>query len=245
MRFSAVSPYNAAAKLRLPEKVVVYDSTLRDGEQMPGVHFTLEQKTSIARKLDEVGVHQIEAGFPAVSESEKAAVKEVASLGLDAEVLCLSRALKQDIDAAVDCDVDMVLLFIATSDLHLRYKLKMTREQVLDKAVEAVDYASAHGLKASMSSEDSTRSDVSFMADMFDRCEQGRRGEAGHHGHARLRGAGGGPVHRIQPEGEDEAAPLGPSAQRLRPGDRERRGRAVGWGGGHSDDGRGHRREGW
>ncbi|MDQ1371767.1 MAG: methanogen homocitrate synthase [Candidatus Thermoplasmatota archaeon] len=171
MRFSAVSPYNAAAKLRLPEKVVVYDSTLRDGEQMPGVHFTLEQKTSIARKLDEVGVHQIEAGFPAVSESEKAAVKEVASLGLDAEVLCLSRALKQDIDAAVDCDVDMVLLFIATSDLHLRYKLKMTREQVLEKAVEAVDYASAHGLKASMSSEDSTRSDVSFMADMFGRCE--------------------------------------------------------------------------
>lgn len=172
MRFSAVSPYNAAAKLRIPEKVVVYDSTLRDGEQMPGVHFTLEQKTSIARKLDEVGVHQIEAGFPAVSDSEKAAVKEVASLGLDAEILCLSRALKQDIDAAIDCDVDMVLLFIATSDLHLRYKLKMTREQVLEKAVEAVDYASAHGLKASMSSEDSTRSEVPFMADMFDRCER-------------------------------------------------------------------------
>lgn len=172
MRFSAVSPYNAAAKLRIPEKVVVYDSTLRDGEQMPGVHFTLEQKTSIARKLDEVGVHQIEAGFPAVSDSEKAAVKAVSSLGLEADILCLSRALKQDIDAAVECDVDMVLLFIATSDLHLRYKLKMSREQVVEKAVAAVDYAKAHGLKASMSSEDSTRSDVSFMADMFGRCER-------------------------------------------------------------------------
>ena len=170
MRFSAVSPYNAAAKARLPEKIVVYDSTLRDGEQMPGVHFTLEQKLSIARKLDEAGVHQIEAGFPAVSEGEKAAVKQISSMGLDADILCLSRALKQDIDAAVDCDVDMVLLFIATSDLHLRYKLKMTREQVVEKAVQAVEYAHAHGIRASMSSEDSTRSDVPLMAEMFSRC---------------------------------------------------------------------------
>lgn len=172
MRFSAVSPYNAAAKARLPEKIVVYDSTLRDGEQMPGVHFTLEQKLSIARKLDEAGVHQIEAGFPAVSEAEKAAVKQISSMGLDADILCLSRALKQDIDAAVDCDVDMVLLFIATSDLHLRYKLKMTREQVVEKAVQAVEYAHAHGIRASMSSEDSTRSDVPLMAEMFSRCER-------------------------------------------------------------------------
>ncbi len=172
MRFSAVSPYNAAAKARLPEKIVVYDSTLRDGEQMPGVHFTLEQKLSIARKLDEAGVHQIEAGFPAVSEAEKAAVKQISSMGLDADILCLSRALKQDIDAAVDCDVDMVLLFIATSDLHLRYKLKMTREQVVEKAVQAVEYAHAHGIRASMSSEDSTRSDVPLMAELFSRCER-------------------------------------------------------------------------
>jgi isopropylmalate/homocitrate/citramalate synthase len=172
VRFSAVSPYNAAAKAPLPERILVYDSTLRDGEQMPGVHFTLEQKVSIARKLDEVGVHQIEAGFPAVSEGEKEAVGRVASLGLEADILCLSRALKQDIDAAIDCDVDMVLLFIATSDLHLRYKLKMSREQVMDKALQAVEYAHAHGITASMSSEDSTRSDLSFMAEVFRRCEE-------------------------------------------------------------------------
>lgn len=171
MSFSAVSPYNAVSKAQLPEKVVVYDSTLRDGEQMPGVHFSLEQKLTISRKLDEIGVHQIEAGFPAVSDSEKAAVKQVASLGLDADILCLSRALEQDIDAAVECDVDMVLLFIATSDLHLRYKLKMTREQAVDRAVEAVEYARAHGLRVSMSSEDSTRSDVQYVAEMFAKCE--------------------------------------------------------------------------
>lgn len=139
---------------------------------MPGVHFSVEQKVSIARKLDEIGVHQVEAGFPAVSDSERECVKTIASLGLDADVLCLSRTLKQDIDASVECNVDMVLLFIATSELHLRYKLKLTRDQVLEKAVEAVEYAKAHGLKVSMSSEDSTRSDLSFMTDLFSRCEE-------------------------------------------------------------------------
>jgi isopropylmalate/homocitrate/citramalate synthase len=138
---------------------------------MPGVRFTLDSKIAIARKLDEAGVHQIEAGFPAVSESEKEAVKRISSLGLDADILCLSRTLEQDIDAAAQCDVDMVLLFIATSDLHLKYKLKFTREQVLDKAVHAVEYASAHGLRVSMSSEDSTRSDMGFMVEFFRRCE--------------------------------------------------------------------------
>ncbi len=171
MRFSAVSPYNAVSKLALPETIIVYDSTLRDGEQMPGVHFTRDQKVAIARKLDEVGVHQIEAGFPAVSDGERESVKAIAGLGLDADILCLSRTLQPDIDAAIDCDVDMVLLFVATSELHLRYKLKMTREQVLDKAVQSVEYATAHGIKASLSTEDSTRSDLGFMMDVYRACE--------------------------------------------------------------------------
>jgi isopropylmalate/homocitrate/citramalate synthase len=167
VRFSAVSPYNAASKVALPETIIVYDSTLRDGEQMPGVHFTREQKVSIARKLDEVGVHQIEAGFPAVSDGERESVKAISRLGLDADILCLSRTLQSDIDAAIECDVDMVLLFVATSELHLRYKLKMTREQVLEKAVQSVEYAAAHGIKASLSTEDSTRSDLGFMMDVY------------------------------------------------------------------------------
>ena len=172
MRFSAVSPYNAASRVALPETIIVYDSTLRDGEQMPGVHFTRDQKVAIARKLDEVGVHQIEAGFPAVSDGERESVKTIAGLALDADVLCLSRTLQSDIDAAIDCDVDMVLLFVATSELHLRYKLKMTREQVLEKAVQSVEYAAAHGLKASLSTEDSTRSDLGFMLDVYRASEE-------------------------------------------------------------------------
>jgi methanogen homocitrate synthase len=165
-----LSPFNRLTNRSLPEKVVVYDSTLRDGEQMPGVRFSLEQKISIARKLDEVGVHQIEAGFPAVSETERSSVKAVAGLGLDAEILCLARTLEQDIDAAVQCDVDLVLLFIATSDLHLRYKLKMNRDQVLERAVRATEYAVAHGLRASMSTEDTTRSDIDFVKALYRAC---------------------------------------------------------------------------
>ncbi|OGS42901.1 MAG: homoaconitate hydratase [Euryarchaeota archaeon RBG_16_62_10] len=172
MRFSAVSPYNISARVRLPDRIVVYDSTLRDGEQMPGVHFTPEQKLGIARKLDEVGVHQIEAGFPAVSDDEKKSVKSIAELGLEADILCLARTTQGDIDAAADCGVDMVLLFIATSELHMRYKLKMTREEVLKRAVTSVQYAKARGLKVSISTEDSTRSDLGFMLEIYRACER-------------------------------------------------------------------------
>ena len=107
-------------------KVTIYDSTLREGEQMPGVRFTPEQKLEIAEMLIEAGVRQIEAGFAAVSAVECKAIKSIASKKGDAEILSLARARREDIDAAMRCGVDMVLIFIATSDLHLRKKLRMT-----------------------------------------------------------------------------------------------------------------------
>ena len=166
----SLSPFNSLVGRSLPERVIVYDSTLRDGEQMPGVRFDPEQKATIARKLDEVGVHQIEAGFPAVSQTEHASVKAISGLGLDAEILCLSRTLEGDIDSAIECDVDMVLLFIATSDLHLRYKLRMSRDEVLERAVSATEYAVSHGLRTSVSTEDTTRSDLEFVLRLFSEC---------------------------------------------------------------------------
>lgn len=172
MRFSAVSPFNLAAKLSLPEKIVVYDSTLRDGEQMPGVHFTPAQKVEIATKLSEIGVPQIEAGFPAVSEEEMRAVKEISSLGLNSEILCLARTTQPDIDAAADAGVDMVLLFIATSNLHMTYKLRMSKEEILSRAVNSVEYARARGLRVSLSSEDTTRSDISLVTEVYRECEK-------------------------------------------------------------------------
>lgn len=179
MKFSAVSPYNVASAPKIPQKVTIYDSTLRDGEQMPGVHFTADQKISIAMKLDEVGVHQIEAGFPAVSDEERRTVKKIAKLGLDADVICLARTVNSDIDAAADCDVDMVLLFIATSEIHLNYKLRMTREEVLKRVVNSLDYAHALGLKASLSTEDSTRSDLGFLLEVYRESEKSHAARLG------------------------------------------------------------------
>ena len=172
MKFTAVSPLNAITRVSLPEKILIYDSTLRDGEQMPGLHFTPEQKIAIARKLDEVGVHQIEAGYPAVSDLEKKSVKAIAELGLNADILCLARTVQADIDAAADCDVDMVLLFIATSDLHMRYKLKASREDVIRRAVSSLEYAHARGVKASFSTEDSTRSNLEFLKEVYRESEK-------------------------------------------------------------------------
>ncbi|MEE9151583.1 MAG: homocitrate synthase family protein [Thermoplasmata archaeon] len=163
----SVSPYNftreVADKISSPKKITVYDSTLRDGEQMPGVSFKKNEKIAIARKLDEIGVLQIEAGFPAVSREEKNAVSAVKREGLNAEILALSRLRKEDIDVCIDCDIDMILLFIASSSLHLRYKLRMSEEEVLDRTGVLVQYAKDHGLKTSFSTEDSTRTGFGFL----------------------------------------------------------------------------------
>lgn len=165
----ALSPYNPRLELG---DVQVYDSTLRDGEQMPGIAFSLEQKVAIARKLDEIRVPQIEAGFPAVSDGEKRAIRAISKLGLDAEILALSRVIKGDIDAAIDAGVDMVLLFVATSDIHLRYKFNKPREYVLEKVVESLDYCRSRGIRAALSCEDSTRTEMGFLLQVYAAAEK-------------------------------------------------------------------------
>jgi len=165
----ALSPYNPRLELG---DVQVYDSTLRDGEQMPGIAFSLEQKVAIARKLDEIRVPQIEAGFPAVSDGEKRAIRAISKLGLDAEILALSRVIKGDIDATIDAGVDMVLLFVATSDIHLRYKFNKPREYVLEKVVESLDYCRSRGIRAALSCEDSTRTEMEFLLQVYAAAEK-------------------------------------------------------------------------
>ena len=164
-----MSPYNP--KLEIGD-VTIYDSTLRDGEQMPGIAFSLEQKVAIARKLDAIHVPQIEAGFPAVSDGERRSIRTITKLGLDAEILALSRVLKGDIDAAVDAGVDMVLLFIGTSDIHLRYKFNKPRSYVLEKVIESLDYCKSRGVKASLSCEDSTRTELDFLFKVYETAEK-------------------------------------------------------------------------
>ncbi|MCK4300903.1 MAG: homoaconitate hydratase, partial [Planctomycetes bacterium] len=169
MELTALSPLNPRLDSR---EIVIYDSTLRDGEQMPGVAFSLEQKVEIACLLDEIRVPQIEAGFPAVSEGEFNSIREIPALGLSADILALSRLIRRDIDTAVESGVDMALLFIATSDLHLKYKLKKSRECVMEMAVGAIEYCMERGIRASFSAEDSSRTDLGFLIDLFKAVEE-------------------------------------------------------------------------
>jgi 2-isopropylmalate synthase len=160
-----VSEYNKKifAATRMPERIKILDTTLRDGEQTPNVALSSEDKLKIAQALDELGVDIIEAGFPINSEGEADAVKKIAGAGLRAEVCALCRATKDDIDAALRCDVDSVHIFLATSKVHLEKKLKITQDEARDKAEAAVRYAKDHGLIAEFSCEDGTRTSLEFL----------------------------------------------------------------------------------
>ena len=144
----------------------VYDSTLRDGEQMPGVAFDKEDKIAIARALDEARVPEIEAGFPSVSDTEFETIRAIVDLDLDADILVLSRCCEPDLDRVRRLDLDLVMLFLATSDIHMHDKLRMDRDQVMEKVSRALDYCRDHGIPFSFSSEDTTRSDLGFVRDI-------------------------------------------------------------------------------
>jgi len=146
------------------KKVRIFDTTLRDGEQAPGIDLTVEQKIKIAKQLADLGVDVIEAGFPAASGGEFEATKKILDeVGDKVEVIGLSRANKQDIDKTIQTGIASIHVFIATSDIHLKYKLKMNREQVLDRIYESVRYAKDHGLIVEYSPEDATRTEHDFL----------------------------------------------------------------------------------
>lgn len=167
-----VSPFNKEADIKFPEKITVYDTTLRDGEQTPGVCLRTPEKLKIARKLDEIGIHQIEAGFPVVSKEEKKSVSAIVNEDLNAQILCLSRTKKSDIDTAIDCDVDGVITFMSTSDLHLKHKIKMSREEILNVCMNSIEHAKDHGLFVAFSAEDATRTDLDFLKKMYKKADE-------------------------------------------------------------------------
>jgi len=145
------------------EYITIFDTTLRDGEQTPGVSLTTEEKLEIARQLDRLGVDIIEAGTPISSEGEKRAVREIAKAGLNAEICALARTARVDIDAAIACDVDAVHTFISTSDVQMKYAINMTPEQVLSATVDSVGYVKDHGLVCEFSPMDATRTKIGFL----------------------------------------------------------------------------------
>ncbi|MEM0363059.1 MAG: isopropylmalate synthase [Sulfolobaceae archaeon] len=142
----------------------IFDTTLRDGEQAPGIDLTVDQKILIAKKLVELGVDVIEAGFPASSEGDFIATKRIfEEVGDKVEVIGLSRANKNDIDKTISTGISSIHLFIATSELHMKYKLKMSKEEVLNRIYESVRYAKDHGMIVEFSPEDATRTDEDFL----------------------------------------------------------------------------------
>jgi D-citramalate synthase len=143
------------------------DTTLRDGEQTPGVSLTPENKLRIAKRIDELGVDVIEAGSAIASKGEVRSIQMIVRERLNAEVMSFARAKRVDLDAVVRSEADSVLLVVPTSPLHMEYKLKKTAAQVLEMAVDAVDYAKDHGLVVELTSEDGSRSDMAFLKQVF------------------------------------------------------------------------------
>ena len=130
--------YNSVGKE--PKKITILDSTLREGEQHPGVSFTVKQRIQIAWELDYFGVDQIEIS-PIISPDHVEATKTIIKQGLSADIVAHGRALKEDIDISRKCDASWVAAYLGISDIHLRDKLRISRDEALDRAVKTVEYA--------------------------------------------------------------------------------------------------------
>ena len=143
------------------------DTTLRDGEQTPGVSLDPDQKFEIASRLSDIGVDVIEAGSAAASDGEREAIRRIADSGLNAEICTFVRALHVDIDYAADCNVDSIHLVVPVSDLHIAKKMRKTRDEVVAMAMNAVEYAKGRGLIVELSGEDASRADQQFLRSIF------------------------------------------------------------------------------
>ncbi|MDK2875985.1 MAG: 2-isopropylmalate synthase [Archaeoglobaceae archaeon] len=152
----------------------IFDTTLRDGEQMPGVSLAPVYKVQIAKALDRLGVDTIEAGFPAISKGEFESVKEISSLGLNAEICGLARIVKEDIDSAINAGVNMVHIFTPTSKIQVEHTLKISRDEIIEKSVEYVEYVKAHGLKCMFSAMDATRTELDYLRKIYKAVEEAK-----------------------------------------------------------------------
>ncbi len=156
--------------MKMEDQVYIFDTTLRDGEQSPGASMTLDEKIRMAVQLENLAVDVIEAGFPIASPGEFESVQKIAASVQNVTVAGLARANKADIDAAWNAIKHArnprIHLFIATSDIHLKHKLKKTREQVLEDAAGAVKYARQYTDNVEFSAEDATRSDLDYLCDI-------------------------------------------------------------------------------
>ncbi|MBW1847901.1 MAG: 2-isopropylmalate synthase [Deltaproteobacteria bacterium] len=156
----------------MSERVIIFDTTLRDGEQSPGASMNTAEKLRLAVQLERLGVDVMEAGFPAASEGDFEAVSKIAEKLEKVEITGLARTSKEDIDLAwgaiKNAKKPRIHTFIATSDIHMDHKLKMSRDEVLKSAVEAVKYSKSFTDNVEFSAEDGSRSDRDFLCKIFE-----------------------------------------------------------------------------
>src|ERR671938_247806 len=155
--------YNGSDNYR--ERIRILDSTLREGEQHPGVSFTKKQRIPVACLLGSFGVDQIEIS-PIVSKDHFEATKTIIKQGLKADILAHVRAIKSDVDVAISCGASWIATYMGISDIHLSAKLKITREEAKIRALDVADYINAHGLKSRFTMEDASRTDPEFLVEM-------------------------------------------------------------------------------
>lgn len=171
-----VSPYNFVPEVRdqfqLPERVSIHDATLRDGEQTPGVVYSIADKIAIAEKLAEIGVDRIEAGMPAVSEQDFEAIKQISRLGLKSKIYTFARAINADIDKALECGCHGVIVEVPIGYPKLKYQFKWTWEDVLRKSVDVINYARKRGLHVVYFPYDTTRAREEDLSNLLTRIVQ-------------------------------------------------------------------------
>ncbi len=148
--------------------IVIDDTTLRDGEQTAGVVFTLEEKKAIALTLDEMGVHELECGIPAMGLDEQTAVRALVEMDLNARLITWNRALISDLQASLVCGVQAVDISLCVSDIHIRHKLRKDRHWVREQLKTALGFAKDHDLYVSVGGEDSSRADVDYLLELME-----------------------------------------------------------------------------
>lgn len=168
-----VSPWNYLPEVtkgfKPPRKVKIHDITLRDGEQQAGITFTKDDKIRIAEKLAEVGVHRIEAGMPAVSPADEAAIREIVKRNLGPEIFCFSRCMADDVKRAADCGVRGVILEIPASKHLIEHAYQWPLKKAIDLSIKATLAAKEAGLYTVFFTIDATRSDINWLLDLVSR----------------------------------------------------------------------------
>jgi len=152
----------------MDERIIIDDTTLRDGEQTAGVVFSREEKVTLARMLDAIGVHEIECGIPAMGAEEQETIRRIVDLGLSARLLTWNRALVPEIEASIRCGVTAVDLSLSLSDQMITKKLRTSREGVKEQLRRALGFAKEHDLYVSVGGEDSSRAEPGFLVEIME-----------------------------------------------------------------------------